>query len=465
MTPAPPSLTRAERQVTEAVARRRAELVDLAATLVGFDTTASRTGDLGGEVPALQALLAARLQSAGFEVELFEPGPDDLLASRMLPAGLDLSGRPQLIARICGTGGGRSLLLNGHVDVVETGRREAWSSDPFRARLHAGRLYGRGACDMKGGVAAMVLAAEVLAELGVPLRGDLLLNAVTDEESTGAGALACVARGLRADGCLIPEPTSGDAWLGSRGVLLPTVEVDGRAGHTGMARGDELDGAGVGAIELILPVLDALRELREEWWSRRAPDEAPGWIVPTHISAGEWIVTYPDSCRVRLHVTYSTGQADAEGWGTAVEREVEDRVRAAALSDPWLAAHPPRVRWSTDVPAGAVADGEPIVATALSCAAALGHRSAVATQTTWIDAITFSRAGTPAIGFGPGDLEVAHTVDEWIEVEELVRAAQVLALCAMRFCGVEGESGSVPRGRTAAASARPSPDRLCPPSV
>jgi len=453
--PKPTSPTRAERQVTDTLARRGSEIVDLAATLVGFDTTASRTGDDGGEVPALQALLAERMRSAGFEADLFVPGPEDLPASRMLAAGHDMSGRPQLIARRPGTGDGRSLLFNGHVDVVEVGRREAWSSDPFRARLRSERLYGRGACDMKGGVAAMVLAAEVLAELGVPLRGDLLLNTVTDEESTGAGTLACVARGLRADGCLIPEPTSGQVWLGSRGVLLPTVEVDGRAGHTGLARGDELDGAGVGAIERILPILDAMRDLREQWWAQRAPDETPGWIVPTHISAGEWIVTFPDSCRVQLHVTYGARQADADGWGTAVERELEERVHAAALADPWLAAHPPRVRWSTDVPSATVAIDEPIVRTAMGTAASLGHRTGIASQTTWIDAITFSRSGTPAIGFGPGDLAMAHTVDEWIDVSELVRAAQALAVCAMRFCGVEGEWSPEPAQERTAPGAQP----------
>ncbi|MBA2513003.1 MAG: ArgE/DapE family deacylase [Solirubrobacterales bacterium] len=451
----PSLLTLAERQVTETLERRRGDIVDLAATLVGFDTTASRTGADGGEVPALQALLAARMQSAGFEVELFVPEPDDLPASRMLAAGHDMTGRPQLIARRPGTGDGRSLLLNGHVDVVEVGRREAWSSDPFRARLSAGRLYGRGACDMKGGVAAMVLAAEVLAELGVPLRGDLSLNTVTDEESTGAGSLACVARGLHADGCLIPEPTSGQVWLGSRGVLLPTVEVDGRAGHTGLARGDELDGPGVGAIERILPILEAMRGLREQWWAQRGPGETPGWIVPTHISAGEWIVTFPDSCSVQLHVTYGIGQADADGWGTAVEREVEARVRAAALADPWLAAHPPRVHWSTDVPSGTISADEPIVRTALGAAASLEHHTGITSQTTWIDAITFSRSGTPAIGFGPGDLANAHTVDESIDVSELVRAAQALAVCAMRFCGVAGERSPRPRSERTEGVAQP----------
>lgn len=426
-----------EHLVTDLLGRRRSALLDLAMSLIAFDTTASTRDDVGGDEAALQSMLADRLEHGGFAVELFAPRAQDLPPSPMLPAELDLSARPQLIARRGGVGGGRDLILNGHVDVTSAEPRAAWSSDPFVARLRDGRLYGRGACDMKGGVAAMVLAAEALAELEVPLRGDLIVNTVTDEESTGAGALACVARGLRADGCLVPEPTSGEIWLGARGVLLAELEIEGVAGHTGLARGDALAGVGVGAIEPVLGVLSALRELREEWWRNPAPGESPGWIVPTHIAAGEWIVTYPERCRVALHVTFSPQQADADGWGTAVRRQVEERVAAAAHADPWLRLRPPILRWSTQVPAATVDAEAPIVATALESAQALRHRTGVAPRTTWFDAASFTRAGTPAIGLGPGDIEVAHTVDEWVEVDELVRAAQLLAVCAMRFCGVD----------------------------
>lgn len=429
------ALSPAEQQVTDRLARRRGHLLDLASSLIGFDTTASMDGDVGGEEPALQALLAQRLRAAGLTVEVFTPRVENLPPSAMFPAGLDLGGRPQLVARLRGTGGGRDLLLNGHVDVVSAEPRSAWTGDPFVARLRGDRLVGRGACDMKGGVAAMVLAVEALAELDVPLRGDLVVNTVTDEESTGAGAVACIARGLRADGCLAPEPTSGQVWLGSRGALLGELEVHGRPGHTGLARGDELAGTGIGAIEPTFGLLAALQELREEWWRCAGPGESPGWIVPTHITAGEWIVTFPERCLVGLHVTFSPQQADDEGWGAPVRREVEARVRAAAEADPWLAARPPVMRWSTEVPAAVVGLEEPIVATALESAAALGRHAGIAARTTWLDTASFTRAGTPAIGMGPGDIEVAHTVDEWVGADDLLRTAQHLAVCAMRFCG------------------------------
>ena len=150
------------------------------------------------------------------------------------PPGHHFGGRPQLLARAPGRGGGRALLFNGHVDVVRADPVERWTSDPFAGVLRDGRVHGRGACDMKGGVAAMVVAAETLRMLDVPLLGDLLVNTVTDEESTGARR----ARRRRSTErtqtrAIIPEPTGLTAWLGTRGSLMPEITVEGRAGHAG----------------------------------------------------------------------------------------------------------------------------------------------------------------------------------------------------------------------------------------
>jgi acetylornithine deacetylase len=130
------------------------------------------------------------------------------------------------------------------------------------------------------------------------------------------------------------------------------------------------------------------------------------------------------------------GQADADGCGTLVEAEIEARVLAAAQADPWLAAHPPQVRWPGDVPPGFVGPGEPVSAATLDSMAALGLPRTVASRTTFFDGPTFTRAGIPTIAFGPGSILRAHAVDEYVPVEELVVAAQVLAVSAMRFCGV-----------------------------
>jgi acetylornithine deacetylase len=433
------SLAPLERRVAEEVERRRPALVDLLATLVGFDTRAPDPDLAPRDEAALQEYLATRLRAAGLEVELWEPDAAALPPHGYpIPGGHHFRGRPQLVARRAGTGGGRSLLLNGHIDVVTAEPRERWTTEPFAAAVRDGRLYGRGACDMKGGVAAMVVAAEVLAALDVAMRGDLLVNTVTDEESTAAGSLAAVAHGVRADGAIIPEPTGLTAWLGTRGSLMPEILVEGRAGHAGFPHEHWTAGGPVNALEKLQVVLAALQALRDDWRDRPDAQHAylrTGTIVPTSVEAGQWIVSYPATATLRCHVQYLPGQAAADGTGGPVMREIEERVRAAAAADPWLAAHPPRFTWHGDVPAAFVPPTDPVAATTLDTTAALGLEPTIASRTTWFDGATFTRAGTPAIAFGPGSIAQAHAVDEHVPLDEVVRAAQVLAVAAMRFCG------------------------------
>ncbi|HUG65189.1 MAG TPA: M20/M25/M40 family metallo-hydrolase [Gaiellaceae bacterium] len=171
------SLTQHEHAVAERIAAREVELIALVSDLIGFDTTArAAPGEAARDERALQTYLARRLVSAGAECDVWEPGPEDVAGTRIAPDGLSFDGRPQLAATFRGAGSGPSLLLNGHVDVVSPEPREGWTTDPFRADLRDGLLYGRGACDMKGGVGCMVFAAEVLSELGVRLAGDLVVR-------------------------------------------------------------------------------------------------------------------------------------------------------------------------------------------------------------------------------------------------------------------------------------------------
>ena len=431
-------LSAEERLVCDAVAAAEDELVELLRRLVAFDTTTHSDGDPPREEAALQAYLGDRLGAVGAEVSVFEPEPELVAGHRMIPDGFTFEGRPQLTARFAGGGGGRSLLLNGHVDVVAPGPVESWAHDPFAAVVADGRVHGRGSCDMKGGVACMVLAAELLASLGLRLAGDLVVNTVTDEESTGAGGLA-TARTLRADAAIVPEPTALGIWIACRGSLLPTITVEGRAGHAGIAPRHPDEGGAVNAIEKTAIVLEAIRRLREEWALRprhrylSAPD-----CVPTTIEGGEWIVSHPGSCRLACHIEYLPDQADAEGWGTAVEREFTEWILRAASADPWLAAHPPRIDWLLGgVPPASVEADQPIVVAALSAARAVGRPSELGGLDNWHDGATLTvEAGIPAICLGPGDIQLAHTVSESVPVADLVACTQALAVAAMRFCGV-----------------------------
>jgi acetylornithine deacetylase len=440
---------RDDERVVAAIDERADELVALAAGLIGFDTTTrGEPDDPAREEAALQEHLAERLEAAGAEVELWEPEPGELDRwHRQVPAGLGFAGRPQLVARFAGSGAGPSLLLNGHVDVVSAEPRDRWASNPFAAEVRDRRLYGRGACDMKGGVAAMVMAAIALAEEGVRPPGELIVNTVTDEEWNGAGALAVAARGIGADAGIVPEATGFEPWIACRGVLNPTVMVEGRPGHAEMPQPDWRQGGAVNAIEKAIVVLDAVRALRERWRSEDGhhPLLAPGELVPTVIQGGEWWVNYPASCTTTIDVTYLPQQGDADGgWGAGLEREIEEWVLERACQDPWLAEHPPSFEWGTNLAPAEIAPEHPIVACALAAGRAIGRPGKAAALQGWHDAATFTRLGTPTISYGPAGLSsdgetMAHAVDEFVPAADLVACAKALAVAALRWCSGESE--------------------------
>lgn len=433
-------LTSAEARVVAAVADATDELVELATRLVAFDTTSRNPGDPAHDEAALQEYLGGRLAGHGAAIDIWEPSPDELAGERMLDGRIEFDGRPQLAATIAGAGGGRSLLLNGHIDAVTVEPRELWSRDPFEAVVVDGLLHGRGTADMKGGVAAMVLAAEMLVRSDVRLLGDLVVNTVTDEESTGAGGLAAVRHGVRADAGIVPEPTGFVTWVACRGGLSPTITVSGRSGHAEVPQPHWRDGGAVNAIEKMTLVIDAIGRLQDEW--RRRPSRhhayvSPGTMVPTLIEGGEWMVSYPAVCTLRCDLMYLPGDVDADGYGTSVEREVEDWILSSTAADPWLREHPPTIAWGFDVPPMEVDPTHPLVAIVGAASAAIGEPTRLGGLDSWFDAASFTLFGsTPTIGYGPRSLGSAHTSNERVPVADLVRTAQGIAVAAMRWCGV-----------------------------
>jgi acetylornithine deacetylase len=430
-------LTADERAVVEAVAGRGDDLVELLRALIAFDTVTAALGAPAREEAALQRFLGRRLASSGAEVRVAEPDSAVVAGHPMVPEGFSFAGRPQLVARFAGTGGGRTLLLNGHVDVVDVEPRAAWSVDPFGGAVGDGAVWGRGSCDMKGGVACMVVAAEVLAAAGGRLAGDLIVNTVTDEESTGAGGLAS-ARTLHADGAIVPEPTGLGVWIACRGSLLPRITVDGRAGHAGLPPRHPDAGGAVNAIEKAALLVEAIRRLREDWALRpRHRYLSPADCVPTMVAGGEWLVSYPAQCRLDCHIEFLP---DAGRDGLPVQREFEAWIAAGAAADPWLRAHPPRIEWLAGaVPPAEVSADEPVVDALVGAERDLGRAGRLGGLDNWHDGATLIvEAGIPAVCFGPGDIYVAHAADERVPIAELVACAQGIAVAAMRFCGTAG---------------------------
>lgn len=313
-----------------------------------------------------------------------------------------------------------------------------WSSDPFRAEARDGYLYGRGVRDMKGGLATMAFAVQMLRRAGARLAGDIVFCANTDEESSGAGSLACIAHGVRADAGLCAEPTGFTAWVTCRGTVYPIITVEGRAGHAEEPHPHWREGGAVNAIEKAQIVLDAIKNLREEWRDR--PDKqhpllSPGGIVPTLVEGGIWVVTVPPACTVTCDAQYMPGDVDAEGTGRRVEREIVAWINAAADADPWLREHPLRWAWMEDIVPAEIPSDHPLVALALSTGAENGRSGRVCGLDSWHDAAHYTRSGTPTFSYGPGG-DGSHGADERVPIEDLIDHCAIVALTAMRYCGV-----------------------------
>ena len=434
-----------EERVVGVVRDARDELVALVDELVACDTTARDPGDPPREEERLQRILEQRLRASGAETDLWEPEPI-ALGHPYVAAALDFVGRPQLVARIPGCGGGRSLLLNGHVDAVETGVHELWTSDPLRAEIRGGNLYGRGACDMKGGLTTLAFAAEALRRAGVRLRGDIVFCSNTDEESSGVGGWAAVQHGVTADAGVCAEPTGFDVYAACRGTSTGVLTVPGRAGHAEMPQPHWRAGGAVNAIEAALPLIASMQRLRDDWRTR--PDQrhallSPSSLTPTIVRAGEWSVTYPESCVITCDLDYLPVSVDEAGTGRLAHAEVEDWVRAVAAADPWLVEHPPTWEWIDDCPPAEVPTDHEIVVGALEAAGDLGRNGRITGLDSWHDAATYTLlGGTPTISFGPGLLLMAHSVDEYVPVDDLVDHAAAVALLLMRWCGVSNAAGA-----------------------
>ena len=337
-------------------------------------------------------------------------------------------------------------MFNGHIDVVSAEPIGAWTSPPFTPEVRDGRLYGRGACDMKGGVAAMAFAAEVLAQLGVRLAGDLIVATNTDEESSGAGGSALVAHGLRADAGIVTEPTDFRVWIACRGSEYGVITVPGRAGHAEVRHPGWREGGAVNAIDKSAVVIEAMAALRERWSATPGLDASGAVAAVDRADAragGDWPVTIPASCELTIAVMYLAAQADEHGWGSRIRAEVERSIADYVARDDWLAANPPQIRvveQRRDAD-GAVAS-EPIVETMLEVAGDTGHGRRLGGLDSWYDGATLTMLGQiPSIGYGPPGFDpdgatVAHTVDEYVPVDGLVGCAQGLAVAAMRFCGL-----------------------------
>jgi acetylornithine deacetylase len=332
--------------------------------------------------------------------------------------------------------GGRSLILNGHIDVVPPATEDLWTHPPFEPVRQGDWLYGRGAGDMKAGLAAMAGAVRALKRAGYAPSAPVQLQSVVEEECTGHGVLQCLLDGSTADACVILEPHPDHITVAQVGVLWFHVEVAGVPAHAARA-----SRPGFNAIEAAGEVLAALRgleaELNEDPPAPFDAFEHPINLNPGVISGGDWPSTVAASCTLSCRIGLYPGQTPEEMRGL-----VEKAVAAAAASSPRLSENPPRVRYDGFSCEGCVVrEDDPVVLTLFKAYERLhGTRPPARATTATTDARHFVRAGIPAVCFGPR-AERIHGIDERVSLRSVVESAQVLGLFIKYWCGLVGAPG------------------------
>jgi acetylornithine deacetylase len=432
-------LSQKEKELLRLIDSRKEQIVERLRMLIRYPTVTPGLGCRaeGRAYSDYQRDIGKTLEGMGFTLDSWQIDASKLETFRGsgIDPDRDLSNMPVLVGRKVapkGAKGGRSFLLNGHYDVVPPGELDAWNHDPFQADRDQNRVYGRGASDMKGGIAAMLSALELIDEMGVELEGDLLFESVPDEEGSTMGTLACCQKGYRADAALIPEPTDMNIQLALRGGVSGKATVYGRSGHADRTQPHFSEGGAVNAITKSMKVLRAMEELNEEW--RLRPDKRhqyldPDIVIPTLIHGGEWFVMYPEKVEIDFTTDFIPGTKNL--WG-----ELEEKIQAVAAADPWMKIKPPKLEQTDTLLYGAEVDErEPIVSMAEEIMRQLGRPAKLTGSGGLTDAVhLINYAKVPTISIGPRS-STAHMNDEHIDIEELILLTKIVSLLLLRWCG------------------------------
>ena len=404
------------------------DLVSLTRDLIRIESTTGMEGPV-------QAHIAELLRKLDFAVDVFEPDLDvlrDHPAFEALP-GLDFSGRPNVVATWKGAGGGRSLLLNGHVDTIPVGPLENWRHPPFSGAVADGRIFGRGTSDMKGGVAVMLMALRVLRQEEVRLKGDVIAESVVDEELTGYGTLAAIVKGYRADAGICLETSDLCVQPGCVGRLWFTLRVRGRS--AALTRHWE----GESAIDKSIRFVQAFKDLEE---MRRRDLSHPLYpdnriALPCAVfmfNSGTFPSAVPDFAELRGSLGLLPHELVED-----VKLSVRRQIAHVAEADPWLRQNPPDLEFKDVGADGAeIPVDHPIVqAVVASYRDTVGAEPEISGRVGGADTRYLIKYGeTPTVIFGPGLGTEMHSVNESVPIDYLVTATKVVARSIVAWCGV-----------------------------
>ena len=389
----------------------------------------------------IQQVVASHLEAAAMTTDSYEVFPQ----------------RPNVYGYREGTDE-HSLIINGHVDVVPAGDLSAWSVDPFTAEIRDGKIYGRGAYDMKAGVAAAIAAAKALHNCDIELKGRFEIHSVVDEESGGFGTKDLVKRGRLASAAIIAEPTQGQIMVSEGGLEWVRVTIRGRNAHAGWRYNDiypqpstaDHEGSGVNAAELAARFILAVGQLERDWGRRKPahPLLPPGinTINPGVVQIGSGLgddglpeimgnpAITPDVAVVDFDFKFLPTETSQQ-----VRKEFEDFVHHWAMQDTWLREHPPIVKWNLGglhFPPFDTPVHHPLVKAIERRRVTLGKPAKITGFVAVCDGAHYSGAGVTPLIHGPSGAS-AHGADEWVDVESIVDTAKVFAVTAVDYCGIK----------------------------
>ncbi|MEH7454935.1 peptidase [Gottfriedia acidiceleris] len=392
---------------------------------------------VSGNESKAQAIVLEKLRELELDLDVWEPDLKEMKEHPYFISTRDsFTGSPNIVATLKGTSGGKSMILNGHIDVVPEGNIQQWTYSPYSATVVDNKLYGRGATDMKGGNVALILAIEAIKRSGITLKGNVYFQSVIEEESGGAGTLATILRGYTADGVIIPEPTNMKFFIKQQGSMWFRLKVKGKVAHGGTRY------EGVSAIEksvLIIQQIQKLEQLRNE---RIADPLYDGVPIPIPINIGTIQGgTWPSSVSDLVTLEGRFGVAPNERLEDA-KIEFENWIDNIKNIDDWFVENPVEVEWfgARWVPGTVEADSELVQTLQRNYLETIKQNPVVEAAPWGTDGGLFTQIlNIPMIVFGPGETKVAHYPDEFIDLDQMFLAAEIIASTLIDWCGVEGQ--------------------------
>ena len=390
-----------------------------------------------GKEAQVQEIVAKKLSEIGCEVNVWELDGKQLKSHPYFYSSREtFEGSPNVVGILKGSGNGRSVVLNGHIDVVPEGDPNQWTYEPYSGKAVDGKLYGRGSTDMKGGNIALIIAMEAIRSLGIQLKGDIIFQSVVEEESGGAGTLAAVLKGYTADAAIIPEPTNMKIFPKQQGSKWFRVIVKGRTAHGGTRY------HGVSAIDKSMQVIEHIKELEkirndriDEPLYKSIPIPIP--INIGRIEGGDWPSSVPDVVKIEGRIGIAPNERIEDA-----QRELEDWLNTLPEKDEWFTDKPVEIEWfgARWVP-GAIELDHPLMNSLTKYFKAVTGKHPEVEAAPWgTDGGLLTQVGnTPSVVFGPGITSLAHFPDEHIEVVKILEAAEIIALTIIEWCGMEKE--------------------------